>query len=62
MYENTRAHTRAHTCHRVLGNHLPLDFLEEAGLSIVEVVFPHGEGLKELKHLKTFCGSEELVT
>lgn len=46
--DNTvHVHTHSRTCHGVLGDNLPLDLLEEAGLSVVEVVFPHGERLKQ---------------
>lgn len=49
MCSNTHAHT--HTCHGVLGDDLPLDLLEEAGLDVVEIMFPHGEGLNQRRHL-----------
>ena len=46
-------YTHTATCHGILRNDLPLDLLEEAGLCVVEVMFPHGERLKRLKHVDT---------
>ena len=48
-----------HTCHRVLWNDPPLDRLEEAGLWIVEVMFPHSKRLNHTErrdfHIVTEC-------
>lgn len=41
------------TCHRVLGDDLPLHLLKETCFCVVEVVFPHSERLKTHTHTHT---------